>query len=470
MTVLHRHADSVLSRVSWEARVIASVLLCDATLHVYWALGLTWPAPNVWALSNAMLGFPVPFTPPILLPLIAILVAGCGLVLARSVLGREHRFGWLLQSGTVALTIGFTLRGVLGIVWVFGIGVQAGLAFFWLNLLLDTPLCLFLAVLSWRVTERGAAGRSWPRRILIAAPVVAAVLLSAVAYAWWPSAATGYRPAVQYQAGSHFVETPLAKFHYLHAGTGPDVVLLAPGSAWTFAWQQEFEALVADHSVYVVDLPGQGYTTLHDPGFGYTLEDMTGAIGVFLDAVHVRSTVLAGNSWSGGWALGYAQQHPHRISRLMLLAPSGLDRPDILSWEAMKVPVLGELYAKLGYGSKAMVESGASDLVVHQNRLTPAEVNAFWAPNTWPGNLRSVYLLERGLDWSQTQDRMPRTRQSTLIIWGAHDAVLPVEQASVFGRLLPHASVHVLAQCGHALTIDCPTQVTTLMEDFLHGR
>jgi pimeloyl-ACP methyl ester carboxylesterase len=66
-------------------------------------------------------------------------------------------------------------------------------------------------------------------------------------------------------------------------------------------WNEQLPVLARDHSVYVVDLPGQGYTQLHDRRFGWNLATMTGAIGTFMDAVGVRRAALAGNSWSG-WA------------------------------------------------------------------------------------------------------------------------------------------------------------------------
>jgi 4,5:9,10-diseco-3-hydroxy-5,9,17-trioxoandrosta-1(10),2-diene-4-oate hydrolase len=80
-----------------------------------------------------------------------------------------------------------------------------------------------------------------------------------------------------------------------------------------------------------------------------------------------------------------------------------------------------------------------------------------------------MYELEARLDWSSTQQRLPQTRQPTLIIWGKQDNVLPVRQAAEFGALMPHADVHVLDGCGHALTVDCPDQVNALMGGFLHG-
>lgn len=96
---------------------------------------------------------------------------------------------------------------------------------------------------------------------------------------------------------------------------------------------------------YVVDLPGQGWTVLHHASFGWDPPAMTTALASFLDAVHLQRTALVGNSWSGGWALSFAQRYPQRVSRLVLIDSSGLKVPDIWAWRVFKIPVLGELLA-----------------------------------------------------------------------------------------------------------------------------
>jgi pimeloyl-ACP methyl ester carboxylesterase len=193
---------------------------------------------------------------------------------------------------------------------------------------------------------------------------------------------------------------------------------------------------------------------------------MTAALGQFLDALHLQSVVLGGNSWSGGWGLAYAQRHPERVSKLLLLAPSGLDQPDIFSWEILKQPLVGEALAKLAT-NRSMVESAVRGMFVHKNLVTPQLVDEMWIPGTYRDSVRSMYALERGLDWSVTEQALPSTRQPTLVLWGDHDTVLPVAQAARFGKLLPNATVRVLPGCGHALTVDCPDQVTPLLAAFL---
>lgn len=93
-----------------------------------------------------------------------------------------------------------------------------------------------------------------------------------------------------------------------------------------------------------------------------------------------------------------------------------------------------------------------------------------WAPATLDDNRRSVYRLERGLDWSETEAALPNTRQPVLVIWGKQDGTLPVSQARRFGELLPDAQVNELDGCGHALTLDCAEPVGELMDTFFRDR
>lgn len=290
------------------------------------------------------------------------------------------------------------------------------------------------------------------------------------AYGYQPAeAGRGYQSPYLQQAPSRFVDTPVARFHYLHAGEGSPVILISPGSASVVAWQHQLPALAAHHAVYVVDLPGQGYTELKDRDFRWDLAAMTGALGSFMDVVGVERAAIAGNSWSGGWALAFAQRHPERVSGLMLLGSSGLDVADPWQWEVLKYPVAGELLTNL-FTTRSAVRDSLMKTVVHQELVTAELVDEAWAPLTFRDNLRANYRLERGLRWRETEGAMPTTRTPALVLWGREDQILPAWQAERFGQLLPDARVVVLDGCGHALAVDCPAQVTPLLEAFLDGR
>jgi pimeloyl-ACP methyl ester carboxylesterase len=315
-----------------------------------------------------------------------------------------------------------------------------------------------------------APRRRW-RRAAVAVLIVATVAAGAAIYGAYgyvpPESGRSYHSAYLASVPGHYADTAVARFFYLHEGTGTPVVLISPGDSPVYAWHNQLSVLAAaGHSVYVVDLPGQGRTVLHDASFGWDLPAMTEALADFLNAVHLQRTALVGNSWSGGWALSFAQRYPQRVSRLALLDSSGLNVPDIWAWRVFKIPVLGELLANFD-GTRGSVRSFLDLALDHQTLVTAEMVNEFWSPATFRTNRLATVLLERRLDWAQTQARLGSTSTPTMILWGRQDRVLASWQADRLARALPHASAHVLPGCGHLLELDCPSQADRYLAGFL---
>lgn len=422
---------------------VTAVLATDAALHVYWMTGATWPAGDDRSLSIAVLGFVAPFTPRILIPL-ALMLSGAAFVVWRAARS-EHR---IFRLGALVVGLALAAQVPLRVAWSFtGTGL-----FHTLNVALYLPLCAILAVCAFLV-----ARPKWPGRAVLATVTALSAVLALVAYTPMADATAEDRDT--------YVDTDIARFHYEKKGTGPALVLIPAGMAGTFAWTPQTEALSATHTVYVVDMPGQGYTQVHDEDFAYDLPAMDAALTEFLDAVDLATVDLGGHSWSGGWALYFAQRHPERVGKLMLLDSSGLDEPDTFSWEILKKPVIGELLVKFAYTEDAMTDGVAA--MFARTEPTPEIAAAWWDPLRLPENRRSIWLLERNLDWRLTQDAMPATDIPVLVLWGGEDTVLPARQAARFGELLPNATVTVVPGCGHAITLDCPDETTAAIAAFL---
>lgn len=145
----HRRFPRLLPgmRISLPAAFVAAVLLLDAFLHLSW---LVRPAADPRALSLATLNFDTPFTARILVPLVVVLT-----VAARSVVAVSRgRGGRLAKAVALALGGGLLARAELGLAWAFGLGTDTGTPFYWLNLLLYTPLCVALAFATGAVLMR----------------------------------------------------------------------------------------------------------------------------------------------------------------------------------------------------------------------------------------------------------------------------------------------------------------------------
>ncbi|MFI7111358.1 DUF3995 domain-containing protein [Nonomuraea sp. NPDC050227] len=133
----------------------ASALLTDAAAHLYWLTGRTWPAGDVSSLSLAVLNFEVPFTSRVLVPLVVVLGAGAAAVLVCS----RGRGCLPARLVTAAVAAGTLVRAAAGLVWIAGVGADTGTPFYWLNLFLYTPVCVFMATAAALVASRRGARR-----------------------------------------------------------------------------------------------------------------------------------------------------------------------------------------------------------------------------------------------------------------------------------------------------------------------
>jgi hypothetical protein len=128
--------------------LVAGILNLDGLMHVYWATGSLWPASDPKSLALAVLNVEVSFGPQVVLPIAATLFSGAVIILARiNRLGKAGHGGFpapFLQFGTLAIATGVGLRSIAGLAWAFGLGADPKTPFYWLNLLVYTPLCLVL--------------------------------------------------------------------------------------------------------------------------------------------------------------------------------------------------------------------------------------------------------------------------------------------------------------------------------------
>lgn len=97
--------------------------------------------------------------------------------------------------------------------------------------------------------------------------------------------------------------------------SGPPVVLLHALGEDARSWRTVAPRLAAERRVYALDLRGHGGSAW--PGT-YSLELMVSDVLGFLDALGPGTVDLVGHSLGGIVAYLLAQEHPHRVARLVL--------------------------------------------------------------------------------------------------------------------------------------------------------
>ena len=306
---------------------------------------------------------------------------------------------------------------------------------------------------------RRRRGRRRPRWVAGALALPVAVTLF-IAYVWQPSSVDGYRSAYE---GS-YLDTPRARFHYSKTGSGSPVVLVAGGAQWLYSYRDTIPALAREHTVYAVDLPGQGYTTVKGE-FAYDIPAMAEALGAFLDAAGLTTVSLVGHSWGGAWSLYYAERNPSRVDRLVLLDSPGMDKPLASQTALFSVPVVGELAVKLM--GRSDFEKSLRTAFARQDRVTAGVVDETRHWMSRPDKREAFVRLVRTQDDKPTDAGLVGLRAKTLIIWGEDDQWLPAAYAQEYGRRIPGATVQIVPDAGHNVHEDAPDQVNPLLTAFL---
>lgn len=98
-------------------------------------------------------------------------------------------------------------------------------------------------------------------------------------------------------------------------GEGPTVVFIHAGVADSRMWDDLFGRLVPHFRCIRYDLRGFGRSSFPPGPFSH-VDDLE----ALLDAVGVDSATLIGASFGGGLAIDFSLAHPHRVSRLVLVA------------------------------------------------------------------------------------------------------------------------------------------------------
>jgi poly(3-hydroxyalkanoate) depolymerase len=237
-------------------------------------------------------------------------------------------------------------------------------------------------------------------------------------------------------------------------------LLLCNGIGASLELLQPFvDALDPRRGVIRFDMPGVGSSPA--PVLPYHLATSAPLLAGLLDQLGYRQADVLGISWGGGLAQQFALSRPDRVRHLVLVAtgPGALMVPGhprvllrILTPRRHRDPgyaarIAGDLYG----GSARENPAVARDLLHATTRLGPAR--------------GYFYQLIASAGWTSLL-RLPRLRPPTLILAGDDDPIIPLVNARIMHRLIPHSQLHVY-HGGHLELAADAEHIAPVVEAFL---
>ena len=243
----------------------------------------------------------------------------------------------------------------------------------------------------------------------------------------------------------------------------PPLLLIAGLGFATWSWFKQAPALAKHCQVIVFDNRGSGHS--EKPRQSYTVATLADDAAGLLDALGVERAHVLGASLGGFVAQELALRHPDRVARLILCCTSfGGPRHVPMNWPALK--------ATVGWGAldqRQAISRGMATATSETYRATHAgELERIIRWRRSDPVTHGDYLLQ--LMAGARFDAEPRVHTiavPTLVIHGADDQVVPVENARQLAQTIPGAQLRIFEHAGHLVFIEQATAVNQAILEFI---
>ncbi|SFI78221.1 MULTISPECIES: alpha/beta fold hydrolase [Microbacterium] len=273
---------------------------------------------------------------------------------------------------------------------------------------------------------------------------------------------------------TRIVETTLGPISVTIVGEGQPLVLLHGGGPGASALANYRDNLAAFEGFQVI-LPDQ-------PGFGASYRPTEADLDArsitqitvdvlyqTLDALHVDSFHLLGNSLGGAAAIAMAIAQPSRVTKLVLMAPGGGWLP------TGPTPTEGQKEMFRYYNgegpSVAKMKNFVRTMVANPKLFDEANIQARYDASLDESHREFYHLYNAsfakrgGMDplWKD----LDKISADTFLLWGRDDRTITLDGSWIMLKNIRHVQLHVFGGCGHWVQVEKKAEFEQLVSNFL---
>lgn len=257
------------------------------------------------------------------------------------------------------------------------------------------------------------------------------------------------------------------EIYYEIHGTGQPLVLISGIGYSLWQWHKMVPYLAEHLQVITFDNRGVGQTD--KPAGPYTAHMLAADTAGLLDALGIEQAAIMGHSMGGFVAQAMALDVPEKIDKLILCS-TNFGGPN-------HIPVTPEAFAVLSdttsdpltrftNGLKVSTAPGWADVnpdVVQEwvgwRVANPIDVAAYQA--------QLAVGLALTSEEAAFEKKLSQISCPTLIVFGAHDKVVPPGNAELLQAQIPGSKIAILPDAGHFFPIETPEAASRIVIDFL---
>jgi len=249
-------------------------------------------------------------------------------------------------------------------------------------------------------------------------------------------------------------------------GAGTPLVLISGLGYPAWQWKRMLPYLTPHFQVVTFDNRGVGGTD--KPAGPYNAGLLAADTAALLDALGISSAVVMGHSMGGFIAQELALSYPAKVNKLVLSSTNfGGPHHVPITMEAMTVmaDVTSDPVTRFKNG---LVVSTAPGFAEKHPELIQEWLEWRIANPIDPAGYQAQMAIGLALipEAASFEHRLPGIKVPTLILFGAHDKVVPPANADLLAAKIPDNKVIVLPDAGHFFPMETPEAASQAVIDF----
>ncbi|MBI5353630.1 MAG: alpha/beta fold hydrolase [Chloroflexi bacterium] len=256
------------------------------------------------------------------------------------------------------------------------------------------------------------------------------------------------------------------ELYYEIHGAGQPLVLISGLGYPLWQWHKMVPFLSEHFQVVTFDNRGVGQSD--KPAGPYAAQMLAADTAGLLDALGIEKAIIAGHSMGGFIAQAMALDFPQKVEKLILCSTNfgGPHHVPVTS-EAMKVltDVTSDALTRFKNGLAVSTAPGWSE---KNPEMIDEWVKWRVANPIDPTPYQAQMAIGFGLipEAAAFENKLPRLNVPTLILFGAHDKVVPPENASLLADRIAGSKVVIFPDAGHFFPIEIAEMASRTITDF----
>lgn len=269
---------------------------------------------------------------------------------------------------------------------------------------------------------------------------------------------------------SSFISMNGMDVHFRDEGDQSDsipIVLIHGTASSLHTFDVWTDRLKSSNRVIRMDLPAYGLTGPF-PDNNYSIANYTSFLKSFLTALNIKQCIIAGNSLGGEIAWNFTLEEPNMVNKLILIDAAGYpltSKSVPIAFKLAKIPVLRKLLTVIT--PRFLVKSSVENVYHDTSKVTDLLVNRYFELTLRKGNRRAFINRFQMTKDTSAYKNIKNIKQPVLILWGAQDLLIPVENAHQFHNDLPNDKLVIIDNSGHTPMEENPIESIAHVIEFL---